>query len=246
MKTKTFEGQRFTIDRPEGTVKTWPGGKSFTYPCDYGFFPGIDGEDGEGLDAFVGDDPQGHFESFQKLRKDDAGRTVLDETKFLVGVDDAAREAIYALYRDEVHARRTYRGMAELVDAAGTFKKGVKERYRTKDPFTEGLSSAWDRYMKPAEKSASARYAFRVHPFMTKRAGAADRARLDALRTFKLGGLKAADIAKVLKGDVLAVEPPSQDPDRLDAAFRSIDATTSPSQEVTTGAEPNGTAGRSL
>lgn len=118
----------FKIDRPKGTVKTW-GEKSFTYPCDYGYFPGVDGEDGEGLDAFVGDHPDGHYECFQKLKPGPNGVPVLDETKFLVAVDDATREKIYALYGDEVHARQVLDGVHGVKKALGKFKGAKKERY---------------------------------------------------------------------------------------------------------------------
>lgn len=108
MKTKTLGPFTFTIDRPEGTVKEWPGGKRFVYPVDYGFFPKLKGEDGEGLDAFVGDDPDGHLESFQKLKANRDGKLVADETKYLLGVNDRDREKIYRLYGREVNARRVY------------------------------------------------------------------------------------------------------------------------------------------
>lgn len=135
LKNKTLCGVKFKIDRPKGYEKVWkqPNGseKRFVYPCDYGFFPGIDGEDGEGLDAFVGDAPDGHFEAFQKLKKDDAGRDVLDETKFLVGVTDQERETIYRLYGPEVWARRVFHDVNELMRAVAKFKPGKKDRYKS-------------------------------------------------------------------------------------------------------------------
>ncbi len=123
LQRKTLGGITFLIDRPEGYTKVWPT-KSFTYPCDYGYFPRLKGEDDEGLDAFVGDDPEGHLESFQKLKPDAHGRMVLDETKFLLGVTDQERETIYKLYGDEVHARKTYRNWDEV--------KADLERFKTK------------------------------------------------------------------------------------------------------------------
>jgi hypothetical protein len=129
---KQFQGTSFEIDRPKGYVKVWtqPDGseKTFTYPCDYGFWPKLLGEDGEGLDAFVGDDPNGHFESFQKLKPGPSG-PVLDETKFLVGVSPQDRETIYRLYGDEVHARQVYRDFEHLQDALEKFQPKKKERY---------------------------------------------------------------------------------------------------------------------
>jgi hypothetical protein len=128
MKTKDFEGVRFYIDRPKGFVKTWdlPDGskKTYTYPVDYGYFPKILGEDGEGLDAFVGDDPNGHYESFEKLKPSESGNgLVLDETKFLVGVTDAERDKIYGLYNGgEVSCRVTYPSLSMLLLKAESFK----------------------------------------------------------------------------------------------------------------------------
>lgn len=132
-RAKTFQGTRFLIDRPKGFIKVWPrpegGEKRFQYPCDYGYFPGLRGEDDEGLDAFVGDSPQGHFEAFQKLKPGAQGGMVLDETKFLVGVSDTEREIIYRLYGPEVHSRRVFRDMAHLREALEKFTPKKKGRY---------------------------------------------------------------------------------------------------------------------
>jgi hypothetical protein len=120
----------FKIDRPKGYVKTW-GSKSFTYPCDYGYFPGVKGEDGEALDAFVGDDLSGRMESFLKLKKDQSGNLVPDETKFLVGVSDKDAKKIYALYGDEVSQRVTYESVDDLKAAVKEFKPMKKKRYES-------------------------------------------------------------------------------------------------------------------
>ena len=149
MKTKSFGNLNFRIDRPKGTVKTWnnPDGtsKTRTYPVDYGYFPRIKGEDGEGLDAFVGDSPNGHFEVFQKLKKDEKrpGRMVLDETKFLVGLNDEERKKAYNIYDpQEIHARRSYSSLGDL-EKALTEWKGSHKKHGT-----------------PVEKAAS-----RANPF---------------------------------------------------------------------------------
>lgn len=136
LRRKAVGGVAFVIDRPKGFTKTW-GDKSFTYPVDYGYFPGIDGEDGEGLDAFVGDTLDGHYECFQKLKPGAEGTPVLDETKFLVAVDDASREKIYELYGDEVHARQVLNGMNGVKGALKKFKKTKKERYVEKTAAAE-------------------------------------------------------------------------------------------------------------
>lgn len=118
-KTRYFLGYAFKIDRPEGFVKKWPGGKEFTYPCDYGYFPKHIGEDGEGLDAFIGGDKGGAFESFLKLKPGKDGEYVPDETKFLLGVNASDKKKIYDLYGPkEVSRKQTYAGMEEAMKAA--------------------------------------------------------------------------------------------------------------------------------
>lgn len=141
MKTKTFGPFTFKIDRPKGFTKEWPGGKTFTYPCDYGYFPRLMGEDEEGLDAFVGDDPNGHLESFQKLKRTDNGRLVPDETKFLLGVTDAERETIYRLYGLEVNARRVYSNVDQLGEALKRFEP-KKKRAMKKLAYLYGVKLA--------------------------------------------------------------------------------------------------------
>jgi hypothetical protein len=130
VKTKTFGPFAFKIDRPKGFTKEWPGGKTFTYPCDYGYFPRLMGEDEEGLDVFVGDDPNGHLESFQKLRRE-GSKLVPDETKFLLGVTDAEREAIYRLYGLEVNARRVYDNVDQLGEALKRFEPKKKRAMKS-------------------------------------------------------------------------------------------------------------------
>jgi len=144
MRTKKFGTLTFKIDRPKGTVKEWPkpdgSVRRYTYGTDYGYLPRFTGEDGEGLDFFVGDAEDGHLESFQKLKKNDDGKYVLDETKFLVGVTDAEREDIYKLYGPEVWHRKRYRDMDELERDLPKFAAKKKDRYveTEKDAFDLG------------------------------------------------------------------------------------------------------------
>lgn len=133
LKTKKLGPFTFKIDRPKGYVKTWNKGqdneKSYTYPCDYGFFPGIKGEDGEGLDAFVGNDPDGHMACFLKLKKDEQGNLVPDETKFVLGVTEAQAKKIYALYGEEITDHRVFNNYGEVYSAVHAFKPKKKARY---------------------------------------------------------------------------------------------------------------------
>lgn len=123
MRYKKFKGFTFAIDRPEGYVKTWslPGGgvKRYRYPVDYGYFPQLIAGDGEGLDAFVGDTENGHFESFEKLKPAQGGGYVHDEFKFIVGLSDAELRLVYTLYNPaELNGRRVYPSFEALVRSA--------------------------------------------------------------------------------------------------------------------------------
>lgn len=206
---KTHGGVSFVIDRPKGYTKHWPD-KSFTYPCDYGYFPGLKGEDGEGLDAFVGDDTDGHYESFQKLTSDTP--PVLDETKFLVGVNTQDREKIYALYGNEIHARRVYRGMSELKAALEKFETKKKGRYM-QSPVKDKLAADVRRVKAAAFKTVLARY--------------------------KLSDLKQADIEKLIRGNIIGLKggdnqgpaEAASDEDRLMRTFRDADSKASEGTE---------------
>ncbi len=167
----------FKIDRPKGYVKTW-GSKSFTYPCDYGYFPGVKGEDGEALDAFVGDDLSGRMESFLKLKKDQSGNLVPDETKFLVGVSEKDAKKIYALYGDEASQRVTYESVDDLKAAVKEFKPMKKKRYES----AEGKGAAMEE-ATPTKLAAT-----------------------QALERFgiKAASAKTADLYKKLLGEIMA------------------------------------------
>lgn len=123
MPYKKFKGVTFAIDRPKGFVKTWrlPNGgvKKYQYPCDYGYFPTLIAADGEGLDAFVGNTENGHFESFEKLKPAQGGGYTHDEFKFIVGLNDAELRLVYSLYgTKELNARRIYPSFQALLRAA--------------------------------------------------------------------------------------------------------------------------------
>lgn len=131
LKTKTLGPLTAKIDRPKGYTKEWPGGRSWTYPVDYGYVPKVTGEDEEGLDVFLGDDPDGHFESFLKLKEDeDTGKLLPDETKFLVGVTPQERKTILTFYGKEVSARTIYKDMDGVMEAIKRFPGGHKLRYQ--------------------------------------------------------------------------------------------------------------------
>ena len=122
----------FEIDRPRGYVKTWdqPDGSkvSYKYPVDYGFLTGHTGEDGEDLDAFVGDDPTAPIESFLKMKPGPDGSLVPDETKFLIGLTADEREKVLGMYPPEwIVGLRKYTDFYELVATLHAFKnRGIK------------------------------------------------------------------------------------------------------------------------
>ncbi len=122
--TKKFGPFTFKIDRPKGFVKNWkqPDGttKTYTYPVDYGYLNNHIGEDGEGLDFFVGDEPSAPIESFMKLHPDGSE----DETKFMIGLTADERKKVLALYsKGELVDHRKYKDVYSLVDHLKTFKK---------------------------------------------------------------------------------------------------------------------------
>lgn len=141
--TKKWGPFVFEIDRPKGFKKEWPqedgSVKKYTYPVDYGYFVGHTGEDEEGLDAFVGEDPEGPIESFLKLKPaEDGNGLVPDETKFLVGLSDSEREKVMGLYKpDEIVELRSYNDFYDLVEALNEFRDRqasmrVAARFRTR------------------------------------------------------------------------------------------------------------------
>lgn len=126
--TKKWGPFEFKIDRPKGFKKEWPqedgSTKEYTYPCDYGYFLEHTGEDNEGLDAFIGDDPEGKIESFLKMKPSEDGETLVpDETKFLIGLSDAERKKVLDLYDPEmVVGLREFEDVYELIAFLNAFR----------------------------------------------------------------------------------------------------------------------------
>jgi len=155
---KRWGGFTFKIDRPKGFVKEWdqPDGsvKRYTYPVDYGYFVGHKGEDNEGLDAFVGSDSEGIIESFLKMKPDENGKLVPDETKFLVGLTPKEREQVMALYEPEsVTKLKEYKDVYALLSALEGYRsaKRVASQYLASEnePTNEEL---WKEAIAEAKK----------------------------------------------------------------------------------------------
>lgn len=127
LETKKWGPFEFKIDRPKGFKKEWPQDdgsvKRYTYPVDYGYFVGHTGEDNEGLDAFIGDDPEGKIESFLKMKPGKDGKLVPDETKFLIGLTEDERKKVMALYEPGmVTDLKDFVDVYELVAALNHFR----------------------------------------------------------------------------------------------------------------------------
>lgn len=145
LESKVFGPFRFKIDRPKGFVKEWPredgSVKRYKYPVDYGYFVGHTGEDDEGLDAFVGDDPSGKIESFMKMMRNEEGKLVEDETKFLIGLTKSEREKVMGLYDpDEIRDLREYKDFYELVEVLRKFKDKKKASRTASSPASRIVS----------------------------------------------------------------------------------------------------------
>ena len=56
------------------------------FPCDYGYLPGFEGPDGDSLDFWVGDDPDGALVSVDTDEQDEKGVWRPADVKFIVGV----------------------------------------------------------------------------------------------------------------------------------------------------------------
>lgn len=99
-KKLVFQGMKISIDRPKGFVmeghddegKPWR--REYTH--DYGFLPKTEGGDGEGIDVFLGPDPDAHEAYWVIQRKKDDS---FDEYKVFLGFknkDEAKR--VYAAH----------------------------------------------------------------------------------------------------------------------------------------------------
>lgn len=146
--TKQWGPFHFEIDRPKGFVKEWPQDdgsvKKYKYPVDYGYFVKHTGEDDEGLDAFVGDDPTGKIESFMKMRRDDDGKLIEDETKFLIGLTAEERKKVMGLYeKSEIVDLREYEDFYELVNTLKGFRDKTASRVASR--FIQARASVPDR-----------------------------------------------------------------------------------------------------
>lgn len=97
---RSFRGIPIEVDRPKGHVMTGtsPEGKEWrrVYHVDYGFIPGTQGGDGEGLDVFLGGD-EASSESYWILQRKADG--TFDEYKVCLGfADGESAKAMYLVH----------------------------------------------------------------------------------------------------------------------------------------------------
>lgn len=111
-KAKVFSGLKVRIDRPKGFVQHGKDaqGKPWkrVYKVDYGYLPGTEGGDGEGLDVFFGPDEQAETAYLVRQNKDDGS---FDEFKLMLGF--ASKSAALSCYDD--HIPRKLRGETKEV-----------------------------------------------------------------------------------------------------------------------------------
>lgn len=103
-KAKVFAGLKVRIDRPKGFVQQGKDaqGKPWkrVYKVDYGYLPGTEGGDGEGLDVFFGPSEQAETAYLVRQNKDDGS---FDEFKLMLGFGSKA-EAL-ACYDDHIPSK---------------------------------------------------------------------------------------------------------------------------------------------
>lgn len=112
MRKTQHKGVPITIDRPKGYVQTGRDaeGKAWEreYKVDYGYIPRTKGGDGEGLDVFVGPNPDADTTYWIAQKKADGS---FDEYKVIVGADTA--EEAKKIYFDHV-PEKYFGGMSEM------------------------------------------------------------------------------------------------------------------------------------
>lgn len=158
---RSFQGIDIVIDRPVGFVQRGRGddGQEWerTYLNDYGFIPGTQGGDGEGLDVFLGPSAEAPNAYWAVQAKSDG---TFDEYKLLLGFEDesAARKA----YTDHIPER--------FLKSVGETSVGLVKALLGLEPtevmkaLAEAIGSYFDALMlrtiasasAPAQKSADA------------------------------------------------------------------------------------------
>lgn len=100
-KTTEFQGIKIHLDRPKGLIMTGKDkeGNDWAreYLYDYGFIPKTLGGDGDGLDVFIGPNPDASEAYWAVQNKDDGS---FDEYKVFLGF--TSRDAAIGAFRDHI------------------------------------------------------------------------------------------------------------------------------------------------
>jgi len=113
---RTFAGLPIVIENPKGSTRNWvdsdgtAGSTKMKY--DYGYVEGTCGPDGDGVDVYLGPNPDAHWVYVIHQMSKASGFQKFDEDKVMLGFDSAnhARDAYLGQYDDE----RFFGGMSQM------------------------------------------------------------------------------------------------------------------------------------
>ncbi len=116
----TFEIEIEKGDKPYGDP----------FPCDYGYLPGFEGPDGDSLDFWVGDDPDGALVSVDTDEQDEEGEWKPADVKFIVGVPmekvDTVLRQIERKPKTRCVNRTEYASWDDLKEEIEDYRRGAK------------------------------------------------------------------------------------------------------------------------
>lgn len=125
VRSKKCGGFTFEIEIEKGDK---PFGHPF--PCDYGYLPGFEGPDGDSLDFWVGDDPDGVLVSVDTDEQDEKGVWRPADVKFIVGVPlervDAVLRQIERKPKTRCVNRTEYASWDDLKEEIEDYRRGTK------------------------------------------------------------------------------------------------------------------------
>jgi DNA-directed RNA polymerase beta subunit len=100
------------------------------FPCDYGYLPGFEGPDGDSLDFWVGDDPDGALVSVDTDEQNEDGEWKPADVKFIVGVPmekvDTVLRQIERKPKTRCVNRVEYASWDDLKEEIEDYRKGSK------------------------------------------------------------------------------------------------------------------------
>lgn len=114
--TRTFAGLPIVIENPKGSTRNWVDSDGTTgstkMKYDYGYVEGTCGPDGDGVDVYLGPNPDAHWVYVIHQMSKSSDFQKFDEDKAMLGFDSAnhARDAYLGQYDDE----RFFGGMSQM------------------------------------------------------------------------------------------------------------------------------------